>query len=534
MPIQPTYPGVYVQEVSSGVRPITGVATSIAAFFCRTLKGPINKAVRCLSHSDFLREFAGGHAASEIGASVKQYFDNGGTDCYVVRLAHNARKADITLKSLAGANVLQVIAKDAGAWGNNVRLAVDYNTINPDESFNLHVSQEEGGVIVRNETFLNLSMNPASPRYAPTFISQSSRIVDAQLLPTFSIESSPLTGYSKGRRIIAAATHPDIRDRLNELVYPASPGSPVSSFDISVDGSPFVAIDMRATNPAAFAATTKTALEGEIAARINPRLPASLSVSVSLEEIDPGLYVLRVSSNTARQLGVTIRRATANDLAGPMMLGLDQGGVEVARYSNHRPVPTATYFSGSPNDLAKLLQSNVDTLTFGGAPAPNVINLNSPVPNLLRTTAAADRWFKDALATALTNHSDGVREKLQLIARNINDKPDAPVTAEVWGGYRIAFKPKTGMLNASYPLTSTTTDIGPRFTANVRQYALGNIGTGSHQNGAGAVGRDDDGTSLTVADYTGSALDHTGFNALDRVDLFTLMVIPQDGDIDEG
>ena len=32
MPIAPTYPGVYVQEISSGVRTITGVATSVAAF----------------------------------------------------------------------------------------------------------------------------------------------------------------------------------------------------------------------------------------------------------------------------------------------------------------------------------------------------------------------------------------------------------------------------------------------------------------------------------------------------------------------
>ena len=32
MPIAPTFPGVYIEEVSSGVRTITGVATSVAAF----------------------------------------------------------------------------------------------------------------------------------------------------------------------------------------------------------------------------------------------------------------------------------------------------------------------------------------------------------------------------------------------------------------------------------------------------------------------------------------------------------------------
>ena len=41
--VQVSYPGVYVQERSSGVRTITGVSTSIAAFFGRTTKGPINQ-----------------------------------------------------------------------------------------------------------------------------------------------------------------------------------------------------------------------------------------------------------------------------------------------------------------------------------------------------------------------------------------------------------------------------------------------------------------------------------------------------------
>jgi hypothetical protein len=156
-----------------------------------------------------------------------------------------------------------------------------------------------------------------------------------------------------------------------------------------------------------------------------------------------------------------------------------------------------------------------------------VVDFNVPLPNVLQTTGAADRWFKDALSSAITNHSDGVREKLQIMAKTINDKPDAPVTAEVWG-YRIAFKPKVGMLNTTYTVSTATENLAGSFTSNVRQYALGNIGTGSFQNGAGQIGQDDDGTPLTVADYTGSALDHTGFYALDRVDLFNLMIIPQD------
>ena len=47
MPVNPTYPGVYVQEIPSGVRTIAGVSTSIALFIGMTKKGPLNKPIRC-------------------------------------------------------------------------------------------------------------------------------------------------------------------------------------------------------------------------------------------------------------------------------------------------------------------------------------------------------------------------------------------------------------------------------------------------------------------------------------------------------
>src|SRR5262249_41628275 len=50
----------------------------------------------------------------------------------------------------------------------------------------------------------------------------------------------------------------------------------------------------------------------------------------------------------------------------------------------------------------------------------------------------------------------------------------------------------------------------------------------------GSSGQDDDGNPLDVPDYTGSELDHTGFFALDLVDLFNLMVLPRDRDIGEA
>ena len=59
MPVAPTYPGVYIEEIPSGVRTITGVATSITAFIGRTLRGPVNDPVRVQSFAEFERRFGG-------------------------------------------------------------------------------------------------------------------------------------------------------------------------------------------------------------------------------------------------------------------------------------------------------------------------------------------------------------------------------------------------------------------------------------------------------------------------------------------
>jgi len=59
MPVQVSYPGVYIEEIPSGVRTITGVATSITAFLGRAIWGPTNDPVMINSFGDFERQFGG-------------------------------------------------------------------------------------------------------------------------------------------------------------------------------------------------------------------------------------------------------------------------------------------------------------------------------------------------------------------------------------------------------------------------------------------------------------------------------------------
>ncbi len=174
---QLSFPGVYIVETPSGVHTITGVATSIAAFFGRASKGPLDKAIRILSPSDYSRTFGGPHPESDLANSVRLFFDNGGTDCYVVRLAKDAFPAVINLMSLDKKKVLVATASSPGNLGNGLKLEVSYGTALPDETFNLTVIQEDGGQEVDRETFLGLSMDPASPQFAPTRVTQASDLI---------------------------------------------------------------------------------------------------------------------------------------------------------------------------------------------------------------------------------------------------------------------------------------------------------------------------------------------------------------------
>ena len=167
MPVTPTYPGVYIQEQPSGVRTITGVATSIAAFVGWTARvtGRDNVAYTVRSFGDYERLFGGLHRDSHVSYAVQQFFANGGAEARVVRVPRTgAVPAAVTLEDglAAGANAaLVVTAAATGLDANNRLVDVDYAGVSDAQSFNLTVTDLDSGV---TETFTDVSMTAASTR----------------------------------------------------------------------------------------------------------------------------------------------------------------------------------------------------------------------------------------------------------------------------------------------------------------------------------------------------------------------------------
>jgi phage tail sheath protein FI len=86
MPATLSYPGVYIEEIPSGVRTITGVATSITAFVGLTRRGPVNEPIMINGFADFERIFGGLWDSSPLSFAVRDFYLNGGAQAVIVRL----------------------------------------------------------------------------------------------------------------------------------------------------------------------------------------------------------------------------------------------------------------------------------------------------------------------------------------------------------------------------------------------------------------------------------------------------------------
>ena len=140
-----TYPGVYIEEVPSGVRTITGVATSITAFIGRARRGPTDRPRLVQSFSEFTRAYGGLWAESPMTYAVQQYFLNGGRDALICRAQNGGAAATL---SLDGGFDLR--AASEGDWGEALRARVEDADAGPGEAADSRFNLLDQGLGDRN------------------------------------------------------------------------------------------------------------------------------------------------------------------------------------------------------------------------------------------------------------------------------------------------------------------------------------------------------------------------------------------------
>jgi uncharacterized protein len=196
---QVTYPGVYVEEVSSGVRPLAAASTSIAAFVGVAEKGPVGQAVKVFSFTEYQNRYGGFLAHSFLSHAVFQFFNNGGAQCYIVRVAgagHGTATISLKDRHAEAQNSLTIAASTPGAWGNQLGITIADGTNDPGNEFNLSVYQQDDAAPL--ETFSNLSMMPGTPNFVETVAASSSYIRVTVDLTNTSAASG--VGVSRGSR----------------------------------------------------------------------------------------------------------------------------------------------------------------------------------------------------------------------------------------------------------------------------------------------------------------------------------------------
>lgn len=192
MSIPLTYPGVYIEEVPSGVRTIVGVPTSVAAFVGRAPRGPIDEPTTIFNFGDFTRLFGGLSVDYPLTYAVRSFFANGGGQAVVVRaFKEDTTPSLATFTIVAGTGSLALTAAEPGTWARSLQVQADVNGIPTGDElaeslglddntqlFNLSVLLESGVVeTLRNLTFAD------SPRRVDRVLASESSYLRAVSLP---------------------------------------------------------------------------------------------------------------------------------------------------------------------------------------------------------------------------------------------------------------------------------------------------------------------------------------------------------------
>lgn len=182
----PSYlsPGVYVEEVDRGSKPIEAVGTAVAAFVGFTRFGPSGsdgvQPVLVTSWGDFERKFGGFTPGAMLPHAVYGYFNNGGGNAYIVRIPHTEGDGDAPTPQLAlssgakpDAPALSIEAKDPGA---NVEVVIENHPPteggDPSDHFNLRV-KENGNVV---ESFENVTFHKGKQN-VETVVNEGSNVI---------------------------------------------------------------------------------------------------------------------------------------------------------------------------------------------------------------------------------------------------------------------------------------------------------------------------------------------------------------------
>jgi phage tail sheath protein FI len=347
MALSATYPGVYVEEIPSGVHTIVGVSTAVAAFVGIAKSGPIGEPQEIFSFADYERTFGGLYSLSEMSYAVRQFFLNGGGEAWVVRAGGDISFAKRVLTNPTPVNVLDFQALFGGLSGNTVQLNVDHDTNVPGSTFNLsffYPSLDSPQNAIK-EFFPNLSMNPADARYALTMVNGVSNLVSLTL--DVAVTNPP--GVPAPALVTATSTGGLISDA--DVAATIVANLPARTLRIALGGGTITTVTFGAENTVAqIAATIQAQVQAAGASHPYTEFTCAPVGDINRNNPNAALFRLQCSiANTAAADSIRVLPGIGHDVSAAFKLGSVNGWNEVDPFESRRPVPmlaSGTLFGG--------------------------------------------------------------------------------------------------------------------------------------------------------------------------------------------
>ncbi len=346
-----SYPGVYVSEASSGVHPIAAVSTSTQAFLGEAETGPDDEAKRITNWTEFQKSYGGPIAGKYLAYSVYQFFNNGGQQCYIVRvLPSDAKAASSTVQNQAETPTAGLIftAKSKGTDGNNLYLTIaDGNNDSNNES-SITITKKVNGSVVSSDGPYEVSMVLGANNYVETVVNQQSNFVGVEI-------SSDNTAVVKGKH-----TGGDLSN-FNPDTFGGQ-----RQFQINVNNDGWQTIELEGT-------PTSTTTLDNIATEITTQV-IDLTVQKTGTTDSSAFTAFTCVANDSNQLVLTsgvasesssvyIQNALQNDAAVLLKLGTSNGGVSKDGIAVRLPANTGddVQLVGGTNGTFPLNESDYDT-----------------------------------------------------------------------------------------------------------------------------------------------------------------------------
>jgi len=197
-------PGVFVEEVPPGEQPIQAVGTSTGAFVGIAEKGALDKPKLVTNWSQFVKDFGAHRRDSFLAHAVQGFFLNGGSRCFVVRVASaTAAIASTVLQDRASPpeDTLRVQALNEGEWGNRLSLDTADGTKIPATEFMLIVKLD--GEVV--ETWDDLSLDPEAENYVEAVVNDDSAYLQVTDLESATAEPDNRPAVQVGTPLVGGA-----------------------------------------------------------------------------------------------------------------------------------------------------------------------------------------------------------------------------------------------------------------------------------------------------------------------------------------